>query len=307
MSVETSNPCNFCGHQRAEPFLTLSDLRLNLPGSWNLIKCENCGLLFLDPQPGWKELSAHYPKEYHAYLGKDSKITDFLRGLGLRSRVKSILGKTTVQKGSLLDVGCATGDFLHAFQSAADWNVMGLEIVPEAAAAARAKGLTIIEKDLEAANLAKGSFDVITLWDVLEHMPNPAKTLQTCYSLLKPGGKLVLKCPDPAGKEASMFQESWIGFEAPQHLFGFPQPVLVNKLKEIGFEPVSTAYMGSDYAAFFVSLGHWLNRQGQFSLGKFIIKATHKPLGRIIAGILVRPVRWLGIRSSCTYYCQKPR
>ena len=306
MSVVTTQPCNFCGHQQAESFLELKDLRLNLPGSWNLMKCENCGLLFIDPQPTWEELSAHYPKDYHAYLRKDSKITAFLRGFGLRNRVKSIVRKTAIQKGSILDVGCATGDFLHAFQTATGWDVMGLEIVPEAAAAARAKGLTIIEKDLEDANLPDGSFDVITLWDVLEHMPDPAKVLRICYALLKPGGSLVLKCPDPSGKEAALFKESWIGYEAPQHLFGFPQPVLVNKLKEIGFPKVTTASTGSDYAAFFVSLGHWLKHRGRINLSKFIIRSTHKPLGRIVAGILVRPVRWLGIRSSCTYYVQKP-
>ncbi|HPR34819.1 MAG TPA: hypothetical protein PKY64_04030, partial [Anaerolineaceae bacterium] len=79
MTVVTTQPCNFCGHQQAESFLELKDLRLNLPGSWNLMKCENCGLLFIDPQPMWEELSAHYPKDYHAYLRKDSKITAFLR------------------------------------------------------------------------------------------------------------------------------------------------------------------------------------------------------------------------------------
>lgn len=307
MNALATSPCNFCSHRQVEPFLALSDLRLNLKGSWNLVRCENCGLLFLDPQPGWEELSAHYPKEYHAYLRKDSKMTSILRGFGLRNRVKSVIRKASTQKGTLLDVGCATGDFLFAFQALSGWDVTGQEIVPEAAAAARAKGLTIIEKNLEDANLSDGSLDVITLWDVLEHMPNPAGTLQICYALLKPGGMLVLKCPDPAGREASMFRESWIGYEAPQHLFGFPKPVLLNKLKETGFGPTQTGQTGSDYLAFFVSFGHWLNRRGRIHLSKFIIGATHKPLGRIIAGILARPIRWLGIRSSCTYYCQKPR
>lgn len=307
MSVMATKPCNFCGNRQAELFLTLSDLRMNLAGSWNLVKCGNCGLLSLDPQPGWEELSAHYPKDYHAYLRKDSKITSFLRRFGLRNRAKSVLRKTSTQKGTLLDVGCATGDFLFAFQTVSGWDVTGLEIVPEAAAGARTKGLTIIEKNLENTNLADGSFDVITLWDVLEHMPNPAGTLQICYDLLKPGGMLVLKCPDPAGGEALIFQQSWIGYEAPQHLFGFPKPVLLSKLKDTGFDPTRTEYTGSDYPAFFISFGHWLNRRGRIHLSKFIISATHKPLGRIFAGILVRPIRWLGIRSSCTYYCQKPR
>lgn len=301
-----TNPCNFCGHSKAEKFLTLEDLRLNLPGSWDLVKCQNCGLLIIDPQPSWEELSAHYPKEYHAYLRKDSKITEYLRGFGLRKRVKSILRKMGVQKGSLLDVGSATGDFLDKFQAMSNWNTLGVEIVPEAAEAARAKGLTIIGDELENARLKDNNFDVITLWDVLEHMPDPAKILQICYDLLKPGGMLVLKCPDPAGKEALLFKESWIGFEAPQHLFGFPKKVLINKLKGIGFDSVSTANTGSDYSAFFVSFGHWLNKRGWHNSSKFIISVLHKSLSRIVAGIIVRPIRWLGIKSSCTYYCQKP-
>ena len=307
MSILLTNPCNFCGHQLAEKFLTLSDLRLNLSGSWNLMKCENCGLLYIDPQPGWEELSAHYPKDYHAYLRKDTRMTGFLRGFGLRRRVKSVLGSTTVQKGRLLDVGCATGDFLQSFKTMTDWKVEGLEIVPEAAAVARAKGLDIIEAELETADLEADNYDVITLWDVLEHVANPARNLQICYDLLKPGGILVIKCPDPAGKEALIFKESWIGYEAPQHLFGFPKTVLVNKLKEIGFSKVNTTQTGSDYSSFFVSLGHWLNKRARTKLSKFIISATHKPVGRIIAGIIIRPIRWLGLRSSCTYLSKKPQ
>ena len=305
MSKTITKPCNFCGHLQAEKFLTLSDLRLNLPGSWNLMRCENCGLLFVDPQPSWEELSAHYPKEYHAYLRKESKMTAFLRGFGLRNRVISILKRTTAQKGRILDVGCATGDFLHTFKKMTDWNVEGLEIVPEAAAAARAKGLNIIEAELETAALETDNYDVITLWDVLEHVQDPAMVLQICNDLLKPEGILVLKCPDPAGKEALLFKENWIGYEAPQHLFGFPRAVLKNKLEEVGFSKVNTTQTGSDYSSFSVSFGHWLNKHGRRKLSKIIISATHRPIGRIIAGIIIRPVRWIGIRSSCTYFCQK--
>lgn len=306
MSVLLTNPCNFCGHQQAEKFLTLKDLRLNLPGSWTLMRCEHCGLLFLDPQPSWDELSAHYPKEYHAYLRKDSKSTLILRRFGLRNRVKSILRRTKVQKGTLLDVGSATGEFLHEFKILTNWNVMGLEIVPEAAAIAKAKEIKIIEEELENAQLENSSFDIITLWDVLEHMADPARALQICFDCLKPGGLLVLKSPDPGAKEASLFKEIWIGYEAPQHLFGFPKEVLINKLEKVGFFEVITTQTGSDYASFFVSLGHWLNKRGWLKLSKFIISSTHKLIGRIIAGIIIRPIRWLGIRSSCTYFCQKP-
>lgn len=306
MSVLLSKPCDFCGHSYAEPHLRLKDLRLNLPGTWNLVKCEKCGLLMLDPQPTWEELAAHYPKEYHAYLGKVSGLAAFLRRYGFKQRVKSILRRVYIPNGRLLDVGCATGDFLQAFHELTGWDVDGVEIVPEAAAAARAKGLKVVSS-LEDSKMIQSSFDVITLWDVLEHMPDPSEKLQLCNELLKPEGILVIKCPDPEGKEASMFRQSWIGYEAPQHLYGFPKKVLLKKLTDMGLEITATRQTGSDYASFFVSLGHWLIRSGWNALGRFIINAAHKPFVRLIAGILVRPLRWVGVRSSSTYYCKKKR
>lgn len=305
MSERSASRCNFCGHQQGAHFLTLEDLRLNLPGAWNLWRCENCGLLYLDPQPGWDELSAHYPKNYHAYLRKGSKLAGILRQFGLQKRVKSVLRGATAQRGVLLDVGCATGEFLEQFHGMSGWDVVGIEVVPEAAASARAKGLKIIEEGLADAGLEREGFDAVTLWDVLEHMADPAGALQTCFHLLKPGGVLVIKAPDPAGKEAKLFNESWVGFEAPQHLFGFPKPVLLSKLQELGFARVTTSQTGSDYAAFFVSLANWMKKRGRLKMSKVIIDLTRKPIGRLAAGILIRPFRAFGFTSSCTYFCQK--
>lgn len=305
MSKLAANPCNFCGSQRASHFLTLTDLRLRLPGTWDLVRCEQCGLLFIDPQPGWEELSAHYPNEYHAYLRKGSKITELLRGIGLRNRVNAVWRRTVVEKGQLLDVGCATGEFLDQFRKMTGWDVVGIEIVPEAASYARAKGLKIVEEELPNAGFQNESFDAITLWDVLEHTKDPAETLQVCFSLLKPGGVLVIKVPDPSSKEAALFKESWIGYEAPQHLFGFPKKVLENKLREIGLTDVASFQTGSDYSSFFVSFGHWLNKQNWRKSSEIIIDLVHKPIGRMIAGTIIRPIRFLGIKSSCTYIYQK--
>lgn len=186
------------------------------------------------------------------------------------------------------------------------WEVKGLEKVHQAAVIARAKGLQILECDIEEAGLSKNSIDVITLWDVLEHMPDPASVLKECYNLLGPTGTLIIKSPDPSGREASMFGEYWVGYEAPQHIFGFPKPVLMAKLKELDFD-VLTKQTGSDYAAFCLSLAYWLRSKKLVWLSKVLITSVRIIPGRLIAGILVRPLRWIGINSSCTYYAIKKK
>ena len=295
--------CNFCENNQAEELYILSDLRLNYAGNWVLYKCVNCGLLFISPKPDWSELQKHYPVTYHGYLQNGSGLLNALRQFGLQQRVKPFR-KLVNGRGLLLDVGCATGDFLQKFRDTTGWDVCGVEIVPEAALIARNKGLRIIDQELTQASLQADSYDVITLWDVLEHVENPKDTLEECKRLLKPGGLLVIKTPDPEGLEAKLFKQFWIGYEAPQHIFGFPKHVLFDKLIKMNFD-VSIKQTGSDYTAFFLSLAYWLRSKKQIRLSKMLISSLRSIPGRLIAGILVRPMRWFGIKSSCTYYATK--
>ncbi len=297
--------CNFCKHGEANTYLVLVDHRLNIPGKWELFKCENCGLLFIWPQPNWDELILHYPKQYHGYLTSKSNLQDIFRKYGLRKRVKKILHFANKKRGEILDVGCASGEFLETFRSLSDWEVTGLEVVDPAISISKQKGITVITKELEDANLKGASFDVITLWDVLEHVSDPSAVLLECHRILKQSGLLVIKTPDPSGLEARIFDRYWVGYEAPQHLYSFPRKVLVDFLTNTGYRVDKVAQTGSDYAAPFISLSFFFADHGYNRLSRFCVRFSRSILGRIILMLAIKPLRLLGIRSSCTYYATK--
>lgn len=301
---QAKNICNFCGSTESTLFLQLKDHRLNLPGVWDLFQCLNCGLLYISPQPNWDELELHYPKKYHGYIRSGSPFIQRIRDMGLTKRVKSILTHMETM-GTLLDIGCATGDFLIKFKELSQWHVYGLEIIPDAAEFARKKGLRVFDEDFLAINLSNNGIDVITMWDVLEHMPDPSSVIEKCFQVLKAGGLLVIKTPDPSGGEAEIFKQYWVGYEAPQHLYGFPRNVLLEKLQSAGFDLVDTKQIGSDYATFFLSFGYWLKENNMKTTGDLIIKSIHTIIGRGAASFVIRPLRLFGLKSSCTYYLRK--
>lgn len=296
--------CNFCGISNSICYLKVVDHRLNIPGEWNLYKCANCGLIFLWPQPDWEELILHYPKQYHGYLTSKSHILDSFRKYGLKKRIKSILEfKNT--KGEILDIGCASGEFLEEFRDLTGWQVTGLEVVEPAIKITRKKNISVITKELLDANLKENTFDVITLWDVIEHLSDPSAVLIECHKILKKDGLIVIKTPDPSGIEALFFKKYWVGYEAPQHLFNFPRKVLVDYLHNIGFRVERIGQTGSDYAAPFLSISFFLADHGYNKLACFLVKFSRSIAGRLLLMIITKPFRFIGIRSSCTYYATK--
>lgn len=297
--------CNFCFGTGREAVYILKDLRLKIPGEWELNRCTTCGLLFLWPQPDWGELSKHYPQSYHGYIKNEKGWLIALRNIGIRRRVNKIK-KYKPEIFTLLELGSATGEFLFYANQILKINGIGIEPVSFAANVARKKGVTVYTEDLIAKKFSDHSFDVIAYWDALEHIPDPLAHLQECYRILKSGGMLVIKTPDPSGGEAKIFKENWIGYEAPQHLFIFPKKVLTHRLEQIGFEVKYIDQIGTDYATFVRSLGIWLQNIGYSRIGHLLIRSLSFTVFKIIYGIIFTPVRKLGLKSSSTLFAFKP-
>ena len=301
--------CDFCDSNDSTPIYVLVDVRLGLPGEYTLVRCGQCGLLYLDPQPSWDQLASHYPWDYHCYDGGlDEEPSTFVRWakrFGVRRRCRVVSQRRS--SGRLLDVGCSTGIFLDEMRHHGGWEVVGVEPVPAAAEYAKQHfGLDVYVGELLEGAFSPTSFDIVTLWDVLEHTPNPRAILQEIYRILKPGGWIVMKAPDPDSWEAHFFGSCWVGFEAPQHLFGFPSEVLKNKLTEIGFENIELAIIGSDYATFMTSLKIWLEKKDRQQLGSIAGMFARSTWARVISMPVFTAMRSLGFRSSRVYFAQKP-
>lgn len=161
-------------------------------------------------------------------------------------------------RGRILDVGCGTGEFLAAMKQRG-WDVIGLE--PSAIAAAHARealGLDVRAETLKDADLPEASFDVITLWTVLEHVYAPLSTLRAARRLLRPGGLLLISIPDTQSLDARCFGEHWVGYDTPRHLYVYPRAVLRSLLEQSGLQLEQTEHFQADLYTFLVSLQPWL-------------------------------------------------
>jgi SAM-dependent methyltransferase len=231
--------CYLCGSSQLSVHGTLTDLLLEREDvETTLVKCGNCGLIYQYPHLSQENYNRHYPPEYDSYQSENLESSDLssrVSRLGLSKRrkfVSSIKGE-----GKLLDLGCATGNFMRAMQISPDWELFGVEINEHAAKIARQEFLlNVFHGELEQANFPNDYFDVVTLWDVLEHLPDPQFTLSEIYRVLKKDGVLILRIPNGNSWDARLFGRFWFGLDAPRHFYIFNRKTITKLLDLSGFQ-----------------------------------------------------------------------
>lgn len=285
--METIN-CNLCGAKNTVPVFTLTDFLLereNIQATF--VRCDACGLVYQNPRPSQDEMSAHYPPEYESYNTdlSNKSVPWFVRkiytyGIYKRSRIATRDQKS----GKLLDVGCATGTFLKYMQEQSDWDVSGVELNPHAAQIAKKQGLNVYNGTLENAKFPSNSFDVITLWDVLEHLYDPTSSLREIRRILKPGGTLIIRVPNLDSRDAKWFGTTWAGWDAPRHLYVFTPDTLTQLVETTGLQTKTIKCNIGGYPTFVLSVRFWLSAQKvNPSTRKKITKALYHPLSRILS------------------------
>lgn len=204
------------------------------PGWFRLVRCRQCEMIYLNPRPTRDTLMGFYPADYVSYrppLALESRFRRWERRLGLARRCRAITRRQ--QPGRLLDVGCGTGDFLVALQERG-WRCLGVELQPQAARVVRQQGLWVLPGDLLDLPLRDATFDAITFWDVLEHLPAPRPALERARALLRPGGLIAVTVPRLDSPEARLFGPYWAGLDVPRHLSVFTYTTLDRMLKSVG-------------------------------------------------------------------------
>jgi SAM-dependent methyltransferase len=255
--------CGYCGSQEATRYAELEDWLCGMQGRFTMVRCARCGVLRLNPRPDRDTVGRYYLEDYKPFADGRStpwSVSNRIRAwsleYGLRRRVRMVSRHRP--EGRLLDVGCATGLFLDAARRHGPWQVEGVEPSPSAAAHGRRElGLEIRQDTFADADFDAGSFDVITMWDVLEHLHNPRAAVQKAAQLLRPGGALVVRIPHLESLGARLFGRYWAGLDAPRHLHIFPRHVLGELMHQAGLDPSEWQCWGSHHI-FALSLQFWL-------------------------------------------------
>lgn len=213
--------CPVCGGTDLKSFLTTTDYTLTKE-KFSLVECSTCKLVITSPHPENQDLGKYYQSnDYISHTSKANTLADALyliaRKFTLRSKRK-LANSLQPKKGNLLDIGCGTGDFLATCQENG-WKASGVEPSSSAATLAKQKGIQTVET----IDLVKGSFQLITLWHVLEHVPDLNETLHKIRELLAPDGVLLVAVPNHSCADGKKYKEYWAGFDVPRHLWHFNQ------------------------------------------------------------------------------------
>ena len=197
--------------------------------SFELLIDDELQLLKTHPQPSLETLPKYYESEdYISHTdGKRSlfeKLYQIIKSYSLNKKV-SLINSFHSQKGSLLDIGAGTGDFL-ATANKAGWQITGIEPNEKAKTISISKGVSFIE-NLD--DSPSHSFDVITMWHVLEHVPDLNKQIVDLKRLLKPNGTIIIAVPNYKSFDAKYYGAFWAAYDVPRHLWHFSK-IAIEKL-----------------------------------------------------------------------------
>jgi SAM-dependent methyltransferase len=286
--METVN-CNLCGSAIETLIYQIPDFLLDRAAiQTTLVQCENCGLIYQNPRPTLDEMGLHYPPEYESYTPPSGKNTSHLLQMaydyGQSKRARVVTRMKT--KGHLLDLGCATGTFLLSMKKKPGWQVSGVEISDHAAGIARGEhGLDVFTGTLEEAHFPEDTFDVVTMWDVFEHLHNPAASLREIHRVLKPGGLLILRVPNVDSWDAKLFGESWAGLDAPRHLYVFGRQTLQLMLEQNHFRVARFSCEIGSYPTFVLSVRFWMLQRGwRPETRERVVNWLYHPVMRLLVG-----------------------
>ena len=222
---------------------------------FRLVKNEANEMLVTQPQPSVEQLPQYYKSEnYISHTDTKRNLLEFVyhmvSSIALKRKVKLISDFNTPKK-TLLDVGCGTGDFLKmAFK--AGWSITGIEPNESARAIANTKTNGYVYDVPKIKSLTQNTFQVITLWHVLEHLPNLEDSILDFKRLLHHEGQLVIAVPNYKSYDAEYYKSFWAAYDAPRHLWHFSPKSIELLFGSYGFKVEKRLPMYFD--AYYVSL-----------------------------------------------------
>ena len=278
--------CPLCGSSDYQMVSIVRDRLLGIDGQFNMVRCVRCELHFLNPQPSLAELERHYPEEYDPFETPLPGQSSWLRRLGveygLQKRRRAVMRYK--KSGHLLEIGCANGLFMDVMRRAGGWQVQGIDVSEPAVRYARQQlGLDIFHGTLIDAQFPSNHFDVVAMWDVLEHVHNPRETLNEIRRVLKPDGLLVCRVPLMDSWDHRLFGAYWAGWDAPRHLTVFSSHTLDSILAQARLHVERTTCISGSYPVFVLDVRFWAQDHLSATVQRLVRQALESLPARLAA------------------------
>ena len=265
--------CPVCNQNAANAYLQVKDYTVSNK-LFELVKCQSCGFVYTLNPPDKNQIGLYYQSD--AYIshtdskkGLFNKVYQFVRNYSIGQKLKLVEKYSNRSIGTILDYGCGTGTFLHCMKING-WHVTGIEPDPSA----QKKASELISQQVfnpdHLKSLESNSFDVVTLWHVLEHVHELQSTVAELKRILKQHSLLVIAVPNHLSWDAIHYQEHWAAYDVPRHLYHFNPASIDQLLLSHGFSRKSIRPMWFD--AFYVSLLSEKYRHGSIRVFPALIK-----------------------------------
>ncbi|MBP4141168.1 class I SAM-dependent methyltransferase [Flavobacterium sp. I-SCBP12n] len=249
-------------------FLSVKDYSVSQE-DFDLYYDEKLDMLITHPQPSLENLGKYYESvDYISHTDSKRSLFEkcyhFIKSIALKNKL-NLINSVQPAKGSILDIGAGTGDFL-SFVQQEGWQAIGVEPSEKAKAIAKKKGVSFVGNTSE---LENNSFDVISMWHVLEHVPDLDSQIKELKRLLKPNGTLIIAVPNFKSFDAKHYGKFWAAFDVPIHFWHFSKTAIKLLFEQEEMKLVKTLPMKFD--SYYVSLLSEKYKNGKMNFIKAFI------------------------------------
>lgn len=267
---------------------------------FKIVKCRNCGFLYTNPRPDIGTIGSYYKSENYishsdTSKGLVNKLYKIVRTFTLKSKLKLV--SPFIADKRLLDIGAGTGAFINEVKQAG-YNVIGIEPDADAVKVAQTNYSIKLLPEAELLNLEPASFDVITMWHVLEHVPLLHKRIEELKTLLSPNGAIFIAVPNHESYDASYYREHWAAYDVPRHLYHFDKQTIVRLFDRFNLELYGIKTMPFD--GFYVSMLSEQYKSGRMNMLKGFLTGFKSMISgrRNNTSSLIYIFRHKGIKSA---------
>ena len=234
-----ANRCPWCNSENNSKFLELKDYFLTQE-NFEILECNDCKLLFTTPCPAPDRIGDYYKSDDYLSHNESKKgivpqIYNLVKKVNIKNKFNITVNGQQTTDNSILDIGCGVGDFLN-YAKEKGCDITGIEPSEDARKIAEEKLGTKIFSPEELQNIPNESFDIVTMWHVLEHVADLKTEIDHLERIVKKNGRLVLALPNYKSFDAEYYKDKWAAYDVPRHLNHFSSTSIKNIFDTTAFQ-----------------------------------------------------------------------